>query len=84
MLFGIGIGYDVLWVGDGGGWVEESPLEGSPVRFNLSGHAIPVTAEFEYNDNGIAPAKHDLPVEETGDPAIYKAVAFMAVTCVCK
>lgn len=83
MLFGIGIGYEVLLVGDGGGWQESEELQGSPVRFNLSGHIIPVT-ELEYSEIGIAPAKHDLPIGELNDPVVYKCVAFMAAICICK
>lgn len=83
MLFGIGIGYEVLWLGDGGGWQEVEALQGSPVKFNLSGHIIPVT-EIEYSDVGIAPAKHDLPVGELNDPVVYRCIVFMAVTCVCE
>lgn len=63
MIFGIGIGYEVLWLGDGGGWQEFEELQGNPVKFNLSGHIIPVT-ELEYRDNSIAPARHDLPIGE--------------------
>jgi len=81
IFFGIGIGYEVLWLGDGGGWQEFEELRGSPVRMNLSGHIIPVT-ELEYSELGIAPAKHDLPVGELNDPTIYKCVVFMAVICV--
>lgn len=82
MLFGIGIGYEVLWLGDGGGWEEVEALQGSPVKFNLSGHIIPVT-EVEYSEIGISPAKHDLPVGELSDPIIYKCISFMAVISVC-
>ena len=59
MLFGIEIGYEVLWMGDGGGWqeIEEEKLQGNPVKFNLTGHIIPVT-EVEYSEVGIPPAKH--------------------------
>jgi len=81
MLFGIEIGYEVLWLGDGGGWQEVEALQGSPVKFNLSGHIIPVT-EVEYSETGIAPAKHDLPIGELNDPVIYRCVVFMAVICV--
>lgn len=42
LLFGIEIGYNALWLGDGEGWSETEPLEGHPIRFNLSGHIIPV------------------------------------------
>lgn len=83
MLFGIGIGYEVLWLGDGGGWQEIEELRGSPVKFNLSGHAIPVT-EMEYSEIGLAPAQHDLPVGELDDKTIYRCIVFMAVICVCK
>lgn len=83
MLFGIGIGYEVLWIGDGGGWQEVEELRGSPVKFNLTGHIVPVT-EVEYAEVGLAPAKHDLPVGELNDPVIYRCVAFMAVICVCE
>lgn len=83
MLFGIDIGYQVLWLGDGGGWQEVEALQGSPVKFNLSGHIIPVT-EVEYSEIGIAPAKHDLPVGELNDPVVYRCVVFMAVISICK
>ena len=83
MIFGIGIGYEVLWLGDGGGWQEVEELRGSPVKMNLSGHIIPVT-EVEYSETGIAPAKHDLPIGELNDPFVYKCVVFMAVICICK
>lgn len=42
ILFGAEIGYNALWLGDGEGWLETEPLEGHPIRFNLSGHIIPV------------------------------------------
>lgn len=83
MLFGASIGYEVLWLGDGGGWQEVEALQGSPVKFNLSGHIIPVT-EIEYSEIGVAPAKHDLPVGELNDPFVYRCIVFMAVTSVCK
>lgn len=82
MLFGIEIGYEVLWLGDGGGWQEVEQLKGSLVRFNLSGHAIPVT-EVEYSDD-LLPAEHDLPIGELNDPVVYKCIVFMAVICICK
>lgn len=83
MLFGIEIGYEVLLIGDGGGWQEVEELQGSPVKFNLSGHVIPVT-ELEYSDVGVAPAKHDLPIGELNDPVVYRCVLFMAVICICE
>jgi palmitoyltransferase len=83
MIFGIGIGYEVLWLGDGGGWQEIEELQGSPVKFNLTGHVIPVT-EVEYAEIGIAPAKHDLPIGELNDVDVYRCVVFMAVCSVCK
>lgn len=42
IIFGAEIGYNALWLGDGEGWLETEPLEGHPIRFNLSGHIIPV------------------------------------------
>lgn len=83
MLFGIDIGYQVLWLGDGGGWQEEDELKGSPVRFNLSGFIIPVT-EVEYSEIGIAPARHDLPIGDLNDPVIYRSIVFMAVISICE
>lgn len=84
MLFGIGIGYEVLWLGDGVGWQEDEKLQGSPVTFNLSGHVIPVTEMNEYSDE-LAPAKHDLPIpSEFNDPIKYRAIVFMAMICICK
>lgn len=41
IIFGAEIGYNVL-LGDSEGWSETEPLEGHPIRFNLSGHIIPV------------------------------------------
>lgn len=83
MIFGIGIGYEVLWLGDGGGWQEVEELRGSPVKFNLSGHIIPVT-EIEYSEAGLVPAKHELPDGEMNDPVVYKCITFMAVVCICE
>lgn len=39
--FGFELGYGVLFL-DEAGWKEMEPLQGHPVRFNLSGHIIPV------------------------------------------
>lgn len=81
--FGIGIGYNVLWLGDGGGWEEQEQdkLQGSLVRYNLSGHLIPVT-EIDYEALGISPASHNLPLGELDDKNTYRAVSFMAVIVV--
>lgn len=46
IVFGIGIAYNVWWLGDGEGWNETVPLEGHPVRFNLTGHIIPVVCSI--------------------------------------
>lgn len=85
IAFGIGIGYDVLWLGDGGGWEEKEheKLEGSLVRYNLTGHLIPIT-EVDYEALGISPASHNLPVSELNDPNIYRACAYVAVIIVGK
>jgi len=51
ILFGAEIGYNALWLGDGEGWLETEPLEGHPIRFNLSGHIIPVVKLVLININ---------------------------------
>lgn len=43
ICFGFELGWNVLF-GDGAGWNEVEPLHGHPVRFNLSGHIIPVVS----------------------------------------
>ncbi|XP_058124268.1 palmitoyltransferase ZDHHC16 [Anopheles ziemanni] len=63
IAFGFELGYGVLFL-DEGGWKEVEPLQGHPVRFNLSGHIIPVTEMNDYENDGMAPAKHDLPVPQ--------------------
>lgn len=80
ILFGLSIGYEYLWVGEGEGWVETEPLQGHPVKYNLTGHIIPITEINEYNDNGYLPAKHDLPVPKNLENYAVKrrAVVFMA------
>jgi palmitoyltransferase len=83
-VFGIGIGYDVLWVGDGGGWEEQEQdkLEGALVRYNLTGHLIPVT-EVHYEELGITPKAHqNLPVGTLDDKTTYQLISFMAVIVV--
>lgn len=85
ITFGIEIGYDVLWLGDGGGWEEkehEKP-QGSLVRYNLTGHLIPIT-EVDYEALGISPASHNLPVSELSDLNIYHACCYVAVIIVGK
>ncbi|KAJ6640315.1 Palmitoyltransferase ZDHHC16 [Pseudolycoriella hygida] len=85
ILFGAEIGYNALWMGDGEGWLETEPLEGHPIRFNLSGHIIPVTEMNEYGDEGIIQAIHDdlpIPHELTNNAAKHRAIIFMAFICV--
>lgn len=82
MTFGIGIGYDVLWLGDYA-WEEKEPLQGALVRYNLTGHLIPVT-EVDYDTLGVKPASHNLPITELKDFNTYRAVVYMAVIVVCK
>lgn len=84
MVFGIEIGYNALLTDEG--WKETEPLQGSPVKFNLTGHVIPVTDINEYSDDGIIPAEHDLPVphEFGNNPAKHRAIIFMAFINVCK
>lgn len=84
-IFGIKIGYDVLWkYGDEEAWESNEDLIGHPVRFNLSGHAVPVTEMNDYDLDGVIPRKHVLP--EVDHPmytnAEYKMVMFMALTCI--
>lgn len=81
IIFGFELGYSVLIVGDGEGWDETEPLHGHPVRFNLSGHIIPVTEMNDYVDDGLAPAHHDLPVpqEYSSNAAKHRAIIFMAL-----
>lgn len=83
MVFGIEIGYNALLSDEG--WMETEPLQGSPVKFNLTGHAIPVTEINEYSDDGIIAAEHDLPVphEFGNNPAKHRAIIFMAFINVC-
>lgn len=83
--FGVGLAYDVLWKYSGEeAWTPDEDLVGHPVRFNLSGHAIPVTEMNDYELDGIEPRKHILP--DSARPmftaAEYKMVVFMALTCV--
>lgn len=80
MTFGIGIGYDILWLGDVA-WEENERLLGALVRYNLSGHLFLVT-EADYESIGIQPAKHNLPVTEVKDPITYRAVLFLAIIVV--
>uniref|UniRef100_A0AAG5D277 Palmitoyltransferase n=1 Tax=Anopheles atroparvus TaxID=41427 RepID=A0AAG5D277_ANOAO len=78
--FGFELGYGVLFL-DEGGWKEVEPLQGHPVRFNLSGHIIPVTEMNDYENDGMAPAKHDLPVPHANHRAdtIRGVILFMAL-----
>lgn len=49
IIFGMEIGIRTLWMGEGDGWVEPEPLQGHPVRFNLTGHIVPVVCDFFEN-----------------------------------
>lgn len=80
IIFGIRIGFDVLWLGNVA-WQENEHLKGALVRYNLTGHIYLVT-EADYESIGITPANHNLPVTELNDPMIYRAVSFMAVILV--
>lgn len=79
IIFGIEIGY-TAWMGESGGWIETEPLQGHPVRFNLTGHIIPVTEMNEYIDGSLSPAEHDLPIPNIFVDSKFKhnAIAFMA------
>ncbi|XP_052860119.1 palmitoyltransferase ZDHHC16 [Anopheles cruzii] len=79
--FGFEFGYGVLFLEENGGWKEVEPLHGHPVRFNLSGHIIPVTEMNDYEHDGMAPAEHDLPVPRGNDWAttLHGIILFMAL-----
>lgn len=46
IVFGIEIGYDAVFMGDGEGWIETEPLEGHPIRFDITGRIFPVVRFF--------------------------------------
>ncbi|XP_055381447.1 palmitoyltransferase ZDHHC16 [Condylostylus longicornis] len=84
IIFGIQIGYEYLWLSNEESWEETEPLIGHPVKFNLTGHVIPITDVLNYEDLGIEPKKHDLPipVEGTRTSSEKRAITFMAFVCV--
>lgn len=82
IIFGIEIGYRSIWLGEGDGWLETEPLLGHPVRFNLSGHIIPVDEMNEYGgDDGLIPVQHNLPEPHVipNSAAKHRAIIFMAL-----
>ncbi|XP_016989803.2 palmitoyltransferase ZDHHC16 [Drosophila rhopaloa] len=84
ILFGLEIGHKYLWLDHGEAWTEIEPLEGQPVKYNLSGHIIPVTHPHEYDEFMLPPAVHNLPtpIVDTDGPSTgrRRAVWFMAFT----
>ncbi|KAH8332480.1 hypothetical protein KR074_003833 [Drosophila pseudoananassae] len=84
ILFGLEIGYKYLWLDHGDNWTEVEPLEGQPVKFNLSGHVIPVTHPNEYDDFMMPPAVHNLPTPivdtDAPSPGRRRVLWFMAFT----
>ncbi|KAH8267863.1 hypothetical protein KR026_009801 [Drosophila bipectinata] len=84
ILFGLEIGYKYLWLDHGDNWTEVEPLEGQPVKFNLSGHIIPVTHPNEYDDFMQPPAVHNLPTPvvdtDAPSPGRRRVLWFMAFT----
>lgn len=44
IVFGVEIGFNAVFGGDGEGWLETEALVGHPIRFNLSGHIIAVVS----------------------------------------
>lgn len=83
--FGFEIGYKHIWLDHGDSWIESEPLEGQPVKYNLSGHIIPVTHAHEYDDDLLLPAKHTLPTPPISDDGTYTmgrrhAIIFMIAT----
>ncbi|EDW80961.2 uncharacterized protein Dwil_GK11281, partial [Drosophila willistoni] len=86
IVFGLEIGHKYLWLDHGDNWTELEPLEGQPVKFNLSGHIIPVTHPHEYDEFVLPPAIHNLPTPQldTDAPSTgrRRALWFMAFTLV--
>ncbi|EDW45203.1 palmitoyltransferase ZDHHC16 [Drosophila sechellia] len=84
ILFGLEIGHKYLWLDHGENWTEIEPLEGQPVKFNLSGHIIPVTHPNEYDEFMLPPAVHNLPTPivdtDAASPGRRRALWFMAFT----
>lgn len=93
IVFGAEIGYTAVFGngdGDDGDWLDAEPLVGHPIRFNLSGHIIPVTEMNEYSEGGIEEARHDdlpVPHELASNRTKRRAIVFMAFInvgeCVC-
>ncbi|KNC33173.1 hypothetical protein FF38_03639 [Lucilia cuprina] len=89
ILFGFEIGYNYLWLDHGEHWTETEPLEGEPVKLNLSGHIIPDSHLHEYDDDVLLPAQHNLPTPAhviMNGNGIYnigkrRALWFMAIIC---
>lgn len=84
IVFGIGLGINAIFYSEAEYWSEVEPLRGSPVKYNLTGHIIPVTEMNDYSDDGVIPAKHDLPIpaDISSDIAKRRAIIFMAFICV--
>ncbi|XP_017846080.1 palmitoyltransferase ZDHHC16 [Drosophila busckii] len=84
IIAGLEIGHKYLWLDHTESWTEVEPLEGQPVKFNLSGHVIPVTHPHEYDDILMPPAVHNLPTPvvdlEASSVIRRRALWFMAFT----
>ncbi|CAK1554109.1 unnamed protein product [Leptosia nina] len=88
IVFGLDIGYQVLWVYEDTTPIKDEPdLIGHPLRLNKSGVLVPVKDIPEYDAINF-PREHILPTPEiteaqliSADPWKRKAVVFMAVTC---
>lgn len=48
IICGLEIGHKYLWLDHSESWTELEPLEGQPVKFNISGHVIPVVSCILY------------------------------------
>lgn len=85
ILFGLEIGYKYLWLAHDENWTETEPLEGQPVKLNISGHIIPVTHLNEYDEDVLLPAQHNLPtpadVVDSNAISKRRALVFMAFMC---
>ncbi|XP_038216863.1 palmitoyltransferase ZDHHC16B isoform X2 [Zerene cesonia] len=90
IVFGIDIGYVVIWINDpDAATLKDDPeLIGHPLRMNQSGVLVPVKDILEYDSENF-PREHILPtplITEaqliSADPWKRKAVFFVAVACI--
>lgn len=44
IIFGLELAYNILWIGEGDGWIESEPLVGHPITYNLTGHIVAIVS----------------------------------------